>query len=162
MLNTTIDDNHIGQCPMIWDGWSCWDPTEPNTIGKNICPDMSLLAFEDYYDNIPSCVRSNAMKTCQTNGTWIQHTDYGECSILGRYTREIAVKSRIILQSISILLSIIAIIIFIYLRLYVKFYIQLLLNFFLSIILSSTMSLLYDIYVTKGHIEFSENSILQK
>nr|XP_027205369.1 calcitonin gene-related peptide type 1 receptor-like [Dermatophagoides pteronyssinus] len=161
MLNTTIDDNHIGQCPMIWDGWSCWDPTEPNTIGKNICPDMSLLAFEDYYDNIPSCVRSNAMKTCQTNGTWIQHTDYGECSILGRYTREIAVKSRIILQSISILLSIIAIIIFIYLRLYVKFYIQLLLNFFLSIILSSTISLLYDIYVTKGHIEFSENTILQ-
>lgn len=160
--NDNNDDHH---CPMIWDGWTCWMSAEPDSMSKTKCPDMSLMAFhyDDDDDNeIPLAIRSNAVKKCQSNGTWIQHTDYRDCSILAKDVRQSVVKIRIILQSISIILSIGAVIIFIYLRLYVKFYIQLLLNFFTSIILSTMMALLYDIYVTKGHLQFSDNVILQK
>ncbi|XP_046920557.2 corticotropin-releasing factor receptor 2 isoform X1 [Dermatophagoides farinae] len=159
--NDNNDDHH---CPMIWDGWTCWMSAEPDSMSKTKCPDMSLMAFhyDDDDDNeIPLAIRSNAVKKCQSNGTWIQHTDYRDCSILAKDVRQSVVKTRIILQSISIILSIGAVTIFIYLRLYVKFYIQLLLNFFTSIILSTMMALLYDIYVTKGHLQFSDNVILQ-
>ena len=139
-----------GTCPMKWDGWTCWDPVDSNSDSYQTCPDMSLFLMGELP---PSCVRSNAKKVCESNGQWLEHTDYTSCSIINRSTRLHVIWTTIIIESFSLLFSIIGLSLIIHFRLYYKFRLMIHSNYFVTIILSSLITILYNILVTKAHID---------
>ncbi|UXI19519.1 flap endonuclease 1 [Sarcoptes scabiei] len=153
--NTNSNDP---KCPMMWDGWSCWNETDIDSESENICPGISLLTLGD----VPKCLRSSSVKQCYTDGKWSNHTDYMPCTRVASSTRRSIARTTIVSHSISLILTTVGSILFVVLKLQHKYRIQIHLNFFISIILSSSMSILYDIFVTIAHIEHRSNWILQK
>ncbi|PWA32077.1 hypothetical protein CCH79_00013384 [Gambusia affinis] len=65
----------INHCNATWDGWLCWEDTEPGATEQN-CP--------DYYHDFDT--RARAIKVCTVTGEWARHpdsnrtwTDYTAC-----------------------------------------------------------------------------------
>lgn len=152
-------------CPMFWDGWNCWNSTPAGTSVEDTCPDMSMLGL----GNVKQCVRSKVTKACRQNATWTRRTNYKKCSRIALNTRLSLVKTGIYTQLASLVVLFISLFLFIYYKprdyitklSHTKLRINIHLNFFISIIISSTMSVLYDYFVTLGHLEYSKNPILK-
>ena len=53
-------------CPIIFDSWSCWNSTEPNSTEFTQCPNFVNLGFR------PDLL---AAKECTGDGTWWVHPE---------------------------------------------------------------------------------------
>lgn len=144
-------------CPMKWDGWSCWSQGNLNTTHYQLCPDEAYIE-----DPPPWCVRSLASKTCMSNGEWVEMTDYSKCYIVARDTRISLISTTVICQSISLTFVTIGLFLFLYFRLLFKFRIRIHANYFLSIIFSNLITIMYNIFVTKAHIDDTNTAIYDK
>ncbi|XP_014847082.1 PREDICTED: calcitonin gene-related peptide type 1 receptor [Poecilia mexicana] len=68
-------NSNVNYCNATWDGWLCWEDTEPGTTEQN-CPDY----FKDFD------TRAIAVKVCTETGEWARHpysnrtwTDFTSC-----------------------------------------------------------------------------------
>ena len=55
-----------GNCPLIFDSWSCWNSTPPGQDMYETCPSLANLGFRP--DRL-------AEKHCREDGTWWVHPD---------------------------------------------------------------------------------------
>jgi hypothetical protein len=53
-----------GYCPRIFDAWSCFSATQPNSLQKAPCPDFPVLKFAKQH---------SAFKLCDEDGSWWVH-----------------------------------------------------------------------------------------
>lgn len=173
---TTTTTNHNNnnsrsspKCPMKWDGWQCWDEAAAGTTVQQTCPDSAMVLF----GFMPSeCVRGMGVKRCEANGQWHrveiapgqwqEHTDYFECSFLGKNNRLSQVYLLISFEVLSLLATVASVVILVHYKLYTKFRVQIHLNFFASIILSSLMTLIYNVLVTKAHLDDTNSYVYNK
>ncbi|XP_060563733.1 calcitonin gene-related peptide type 1 receptor-like isoform X2 [Ruditapes philippinarum] len=133
-------------CPLVWDGYACWDGGTP---GKN-----SYLSCPTYLPySIPTKM---AVKHCRENGTWFtkdgrEWTDYTSCLMY----KEIRVTIYISVgcQVASLLLLVPSVIIFLlYKNLRRQHRIRIHINFFISFIICNTLGLMWNLFVTYDKI----------
>ncbi|XP_045169747.2 calcitonin gene-related peptide type 1 receptor-like [Mercenaria mercenaria] len=55
-------------CPRTWDGWGCFDDTDPGDTVKISCP--SYIKY--------GSLQGHVEKSCTDNGTWVLHPDTGK------------------------------------------------------------------------------------
>lgn len=148
-----------GNCPMLWDGWTCWRSSPPG-IAQQTCTDMTQFPF-GYQP--AECLRSKMTFQCNNDGTWheimnpyygrwMPRTDHKQCTYLGRDARLTYSTIRLVLESISLACTTIGLILFVAYRLYTQFRLQIHVNFFLSIMLSAIMNILYEWFVPRAHL----------
>ena len=155
-------------CPRQWDGWNCWEPSQPGHAMAT-CPDMAVYLM----GSLPaSCLRSNGIKDCGSNGEWIRYSnpyfqrfmvrsDYEQCSYLGKSVRSTRTIFVIVLESISLVCAIIGLILFTIYQLYSQFRLQIHVNFFFAIILSSIVTILYEFLISKANLDMDDNVVLE-
>ncbi|XP_066156285.1 corticotropin-releasing factor receptor 2-like [Euwallacea fornicatus] len=97
------------ECPVVWDGWSCFPNTAVNTT-------KTLQCSSQVYESPDNVCTLESKKECYWNGTlelalWNQQTDYSSCKIApvyqGRY------EYYVIALIISVVCSFPAIVIFV-------------------------------------------------
>ena len=66
LINCTkeISPTPDGYCPSIFDSWSCFNATPPNSLQKAPCPDFPVLKFAKHH---------SAYKLCDEDGSWWVH-----------------------------------------------------------------------------------------
>ncbi|XP_026470830.1 calcitonin gene-related peptide type 1 receptor-like [Ctenocephalides felis] len=64
-------------CPAIWDAWTCFEKTKPDSVVEKVCSPYS------YSNEGPRCHHFSS-KVCYKNGTWHSDTDYSTCSVKPR------------------------------------------------------------------------------
>ncbi|KAJ8962094.1 hypothetical protein NQ318_018048, partial [Aromia moschata] len=95
-------------CPAVWDAWSCFPPTEVNTVARLTCSSQA-------YQSPDHVCRLESEKECNWNDTyelaiWKEQTDYSTCAIAPVYERRHTFH--VIFLSICIFLCLPAIVIF--------------------------------------------------
>lgn len=60
-------NNSLPVCPVIFDGYLCWGPTEADTTSTQNCPKYVI----GYDENLI------ASKVCLANGSWWKHPENG-------------------------------------------------------------------------------------
>lgn len=124
-------------CGRIWDGWLCWDDADPGTRSYGSCP-----LFMPFFT--PS---RQAFRTCQTNGQWIQRTDYNPCLKKDELETTLFIGLGCSIASLVALVP--ALLIFLkYKSLRKQHRIRLHINLFLSFVLKEVMVILWDMLVT--------------
>ncbi|GLV31159.1 Pigment-dispersing factor receptor [Carabus blaptoides fortunei] len=103
MTNDSITAPNGEYCPAVWDAWTCYPKTTPNSISEQTCP--YYIFFSD-----PPCTK-NSEKECFADGKWNDTTNYNTCNdintvMISRY------EFQVIILSVSIAICLPAIIIF--------------------------------------------------
>ncbi|CAK1598779.1 unnamed protein product [Parnassius mnemosyne] len=81
------------QCEATFDGWTCWEPAESDTVASAVCSEFA-------YSNVGPACHHYSNKQCFSNGTWELQTDYSTCSITPRLLRRY--RLHIIVLALSI------------------------------------------------------------
>ncbi|XKL65234.1 hypothetical protein PGB90_008654 [Kerria lacca] len=55
-------------CPLVFDGWTCWNTTPAGTTSVNQCPNF-ITGFDPH---------RTAFRECDSNGSWFIHPDTGQ------------------------------------------------------------------------------------
>ena len=69
-FNTSSEEN---SCPMIFDSWSCWNMTSPNTTQYTSCPDFDTFGFSS--DRFST-------KFCGEDGFWWIHPETNRLAMI--------------------------------------------------------------------------------
>ncbi|KAG8196946.1 hypothetical protein JTE90_009005 [Oedothorax gibbosus] len=63
--------NRDAACPTVFDGPSCWPPTQSGTL--------AVIECMESFRHIQYDTTQNATRECLSNGTWALRADYSEC-----------------------------------------------------------------------------------
>lgn len=134
-------------CPRQWDGWACIEDTLAGQVAKVTCP--SYIYF--YGDPPPESCPTYGSKVCNSNGTWLQKTDYITCGQEETLRRRIFVN--IAAFAVSVVFLIPAVIIFLsYKQLRVP-RITMHTNLFVSLILNGIIVIIYKSVIGLNTLE---------
>ncbi|XP_059618563.1 corticotropin-releasing factor receptor 2-like isoform X2 [Phlebotomus argentipes] len=146
-------EGNLGQCPAVWDGWTCYSSVAAGTVVEKPCPTYA------YSGSGPQCTHYSR-KECFSDGTWNVNTNYSTCAINQRLITRL--KWHLAMLGISLAFSLPALVIFFAYKSLQSLKFILIRNLILAIVIRSILVIMSKRLIIFDALVNEEDTVISK